>query len=104
MKVFQIVNGICHWDATSVHPTIQSTYGKYSIDTLFVEAPDFVFEGWGYQDGNFIQPTPPPGWLYDPNTGTFYPEDSEPPKRKPTIEEYLVELDYRVSLIELGVI
>lgn len=106
MKVFQILNGICHWEATSVHPTVESTIGRYSPETLFVEAPDFVFEGWGYDydTGEFVQPTPPPGWLYDPETGTFYPEDSEPPILPPTIEEYLLDIDYRLSLIELGLI
>ena len=29
---------------------------------FFVEAPDNVFEGWGYLDGEFIQPVPPEGW------------------------------------------
>lgn len=30
--------------------------------------------------------------------------EPEPPEPDPTIEEYLVELDYRVSMIELGLI
>ena len=75
MKLFQILNGICHWDATSKHPTLASADGVYAPDIVFVEAPDSVFEGWGYLDGEFIQPTPPDGWLYDEITGTFYPAD-----------------------------
>lgn len=78
MKVFQIVNEICHWDATRQFPTKESTVGYFPPDLLFVEAPDEVFEGWGYVDGEFIKPTPPEGWVYDEETGTFYPEDYIP--------------------------
>lgn len=83
MKVFQILNGFCHWDATTVAPSTEEIYKLYSKDLLFVDAPDYVFPGWGYDDTlsgdeRFIQPIPPEGWLYDPETGTFYPEDYEP--------------------------
>jgi hypothetical protein len=42
-----------------------------------VNAPDYVFEGWGYDsrktgDERFIKPRPPEGWAYDPETGTVY--------------------------------
>lgn len=82
MKVFQILNGFCHWDATAKHPTLESTKGRYAPDIKFVEAPDYVFESWGYDetqtgDDRFIQPEPPEGWEYDPNTGTFYPVDPQ---------------------------
>lgn len=78
MKVFQIEAEICHWDATRQFPTVESTIGYFPPSLVFVEAPDYVFEGWGYVDGEFIKPTPPEGWLYDENTGTFYPEGYEP--------------------------
>ena len=83
MKVFQILNGICHWDATKKHPTLADTVGKYAPDILFVEAPDYVFEHWVFDDtkegdARFIQPTPPEGWGYDENTGAFYPLDEVP--------------------------
>lgn len=82
MKVFQILGGFCHWDATKKHPTLADTAGKYAPDILFVEAPDYVFEGWGYDpdasgDARFVQPVPPEGWAYDRETGTFYPTDPE---------------------------
>lgn len=80
MKCFQVVNEICYWDATNQFPTIESTVGYFPPDLLFVEAPDNVFEGWGYADGEFIKPTPPEGWIYDDETGTFYPEDYVPNK------------------------
>ncbi len=88
MKIFQIFNSrntietFCHWDATRKFPTIESTIGKFPPDVLFVEAPDYVFEGWGYDptkegDERFIQPEAPEGWAYDEATGTFYPTDPE---------------------------
>lgn len=87
MKIFQIKDGICHWDATSRFPSLESTMGCFPSDVLFVEAPDNVFEGWGYMHGEFIQPQPPDGWLYDEHTGTFYPQDLAPPP--PTAQERL---------------
>lgn len=78
MKIFQILNGFCHYDATPVHPTLEDTVGKYASDIVFVEAPDYVFEGWGYDetkegDARFIQPTAPDGWKYNVATGQFIP-------------------------------
>lgn len=112
MKIFQILGGICHWDATRDFSRIEDTYGKFDEDILFVEAPDNVFEGWGYDDSKegderFIQPTPPEGWLYDEGTGTFYPEESIAPSKRPTADDdrdsMLVDLDLRLTLLELGV-
>ena len=85
MKVFQIVGGMCHW--CTPFKSVGETIGKFPEDCLFVEAPDYVHESWGYRgdkddNGNelpledrFIKPTPPEGWLYDDETGTFYPEE-----------------------------
>lgn len=92
MKIFQIVNNICYYDATPVHPTLKSTEGKYPPDVLFVEAPDKVHEGWGYDetqvgDARFIQPTPPAGWQYDDETGTFYQGKLYDPYRERKIAE-----------------
>ena len=92
MKIFQIVNNICYYDATPVHPTLKSTEGKYPPDVLFVEAPDKVHEGWGYDetqvgDARFIQPTPPAGWQYDEDTGTFYQGELYSPHKQRKIDE-----------------
>ena len=81
MKVFQVFQGLCYWDATTQHPAFESTDGLYAPDILFVGAPDYVSEGWGYDetaegDARFIEPTPPEGWLYDRETGTFYSDPS----------------------------
>lgn len=81
MKVFQIEADICYWDATRQFPTVESTEGWFPPDLTFVEAPDYVFEGWGYVDGEFIKPTAPEGWVYDEETGTFYRKD-DPPSEK----------------------
>ena len=93
MKIFQILNGFCHWDATRKFPTLESLAGRFPPTDIFVEAPDHVFEGWGYADGEFVQPPlPEPSewtdeetgepyhWVYDTDTGTFYiaDENGEP--------------------------
>ena len=76
-KIFQIVNGMCHW--LTPFKSLGETENKFPADCLFVEAPDYVHESWGYQDKDgddrFIKPTPPEGWLYDDETGTYYPEE-----------------------------
>lgn len=76
MKIFQIVNNFCHWEASIQFPTMEQIKQAYPTDQLlFVEAPDYVHVGWGYINGEFIKPQAPEGWLYDDGTGTFYPED-----------------------------
>ncbi len=80
MKIMQIVNNIVHYDMTPIHHTLSDTVGRYPLDVLIVEAPNYVFEGWGYDpnatgDARFIKPTPPDGWEYDDKTGTFVTDD-----------------------------
>ena len=90
------MDGFCHWDATPVHPTLESTVGMYAPNIVFVETPDFVFEGWGYDeeqegDARFIKPIPPEGWGYDDETGSFYPLNPPDPVPVPetvTTEEF----------------
>ncbi len=81
MKVFQIENDICYWDATQQFPTKQSTVGYFPPSVVFVEAPDYVMEGWGYKNNQFIKPDYLEGWTYDESTGEWYnpnPEHIEP--------------------------
>lgn len=98
MKIFQIYGGICYYDATAVHPTLDSTVGKYPPDVQFVEAPDYVFENWGYDstksgDDRFIKPTPPEGWYYDDETGSFKPINPPEPQPKPdTVASVLADV------------
>lgn len=87
MKVFQILSGVCYSDVTSQFPNKESTKDKFTPETVFVEAPDYVFTGWGYIDGEFIQPTPPEGFLYDVNTGTFYRIGDNPQVEKDVWQE-----------------
>ena len=96
MKVFQINHNYCYNEVTAKFPTVAATVGRFPPSVLFVEAPDYVREGWGYDaskegDERFLQPQPPEGWLYDIETGTFYPEGEKPPKiePEPTTEELL---------------
>lgn len=101
MKIFQIKDNFCHWDATKKFPTLQSLEGRFPADVLFVEAPDNVREGWGYLNGEFIQPTPPEGWAYDEGTGTFYPIDEVAPSQQPTDMEIMrADLDYVLMVME----
>lgn len=87
MKVFQIVNGKCEWQTP--YDNVGETTNKYPKDCLFVEAPDYVFEGWGYStkdsDGNvitgddrFIKPIAPEGYVYNDYTGEIILESNYP--------------------------
>lgn len=84
MKLFQIVGGFCHWDASDQIKSIDYAKSHFPPTDIFVEAPDCVFEGWGCEilpsgDVRFIRPEPPDGWLYDDASGTIYPADETPP-------------------------
>lgn len=77
MRIFQIVDGFCWWDATDTVRTLKQAEAMFPPDVLFVEAPDNVREGWAYDeheqgDARFIRPEAPEGWAYDDKTGTFY--------------------------------
>lgn len=105
MKVFQIVGGWCYNDMTQQFPTLADTEGRFAPDIIIVEAPDKVYEGWGYDDTKegderFIQPTPPEGWAYDEGSGTFYPEGETPPSQAPTTEERVYTLESENKLLK----
>lgn len=81
MKIYQIFNDMCHYNMTHLYHTVEEAKAHYPASVCIVEAPDYVFEGWGYDstklgDNRFIKPTPPKGWLYDEVTGAFYEKDS----------------------------
>ena len=78
MKIFQILHNRCHWQTPFT--SLAETVGKFPPDCLFVEAPDYVNEQWGFDeteigDDRFIKPEAPDGWIYDEESGQFYPED-----------------------------
>lgn len=82
MKIVQIENGFVHWDASSEIPSIEWATEHYANNIFFVEAPDYVREGWAFYeelegDARFIRPEAPDGWYYDDNTGTFRPINEE---------------------------
>ena len=106
MKIFQILHNMCHYDATSIHSTLSDTVGKYAPDIIFVEAPDYVFEGWGYDDtkdgdSRFIKPTPPDGWLYDDTSGCFKPiNQKENESSSISTEEEIILLQSQIAALQ----
>ena len=81
MKIVQIENGFVHWDATHEVPNLDWAASHYAPNIIFVEAPDYVFEGWTFNkeaegDARFIKPVAPDGWLYNEENGTFYQEEN----------------------------
>ena len=82
MKIFQVLNGFCWWDATSTVGTLEKAGEMFAPTCVFVEAPDYVFEGWGFDigeegDARFIQPESPVGYRYDAKSGTFAPNKTK---------------------------
>lgn len=80
-KVFQIVDGKCHWQTD--FSSVEETVGRFPPDCLFVEAPDYVQEGWGFDETligeeRFLTPEVPEGWFYDRETGETYHESQIP--------------------------
>lgn len=87
MKLFIVFNYQCYNDITKYYRSLEDAKNHYDNKTVIVEAPDYVFEGWGYDESKtfndrFIKPVAPDGWLYDDDTGTFYKELSNREKRK----------------------
>lgn len=77
MKVVQIHRGMVHKDLSSEFRTAKESEGKYAPNIKIVDAPDYVFPGWGYDasaegDARFVQPEVPEGMAYDRDTGTVW--------------------------------
>ena len=76
MKIFQIFNKFVHYDMTKLYSSVDDAKFHYAPDIEIIEAPDYVFVGWGYDsnaegDARFIKPAPPEGFEYDETTGLF---------------------------------
>lgn len=87
MKIVNIFNGFVYKDYSNSLKSLDEAKKKYANNMIFVEAPDYVFEGWGYDetkigDERFTKPIPPEGFLYDEDTGTYYKDLSNKEKRK----------------------
>lgn len=77
MKTMQIVKGQVYCDLTRKFPSAKDAEGKFASNIVIVDAPDWVFPGWGYDssqtgDARFIMPTVQEGMRYDKATGTVY--------------------------------
>lgn len=113
MKIFQIVDNYCYW--LTPYRTLAETVGRYSPEIKFVEAPDYVFEGWGYfekdpqgnpltGDDRFIKPETPKGFEYDDATGTFYEIGYQEIAQIRNIKNQLSETDYKAIKYAEGLI
>lgn len=109
MKIFQISNGFCYWDASRVVSSLEEASQRFAPDIEFVEAPDYVREGWGYDvladgDARFVKPIPPDGWLYDDESGTFYKDgDYKPSELRCSAEEMarkILDINKNSSAVE----
>ena len=88
MKLMQIKDGFCYCDVTAQFSTLANLQAIHpGLENQFVEAPDYVFPGWGYINGEFMKPQAPEGWLYDDETGTFYPEEYEDNRKEMRYQE-----------------
>lgn len=82
MKIFQVFQNLCYKEMP--FSSLAEVAGRFPPDVLFVEAPDYVNEHWGYDDTKqgdecFIKPTPPDGFIIDDDgSGAFIPEDELP--------------------------
>lgn len=78
MKVFQIKNGLCFNEFSHRVNTAEEAYELWGDQYTFVDGPDYVFIGWGFDetqegDARFVKPIPPEGCYYDDSNGAFYP-------------------------------
>lgn len=99
MKIFLVVDGFCHKDYSKEYKSVEDAAKEFAPGTVFVEAPDYVFEGWGYNDAKkgdkrFLKPTAPEGFDYDETTGTFYRLKTGKEKREVAYaEEFRIKYD-----------
>lgn len=88
MKIFDIVNNEVHAEYTGQYADAAEASSHYAPTIRFVDAPDWVFPGFGFDDSRegdarFVEPTTDtPGWVYDGH-GTFWnPEATRASERE----------------------
>lgn len=80
-KLFQILDGhLC--DTIRRGKTLTEARKYYAPSVEIVEAPDYVFEVWGYDpskqgDERFTRPVANAGFVYDEETGTFWNPEAQ---------------------------
>lgn len=77
MKIFEILNGVVHYEMTHLYNSAEEARQFYAPNIEIVEAPDYVFMGWTFDpskegDERFIQPVPGDGLAYNPDTGEIF--------------------------------
>ena len=97
MKIFLVFTNLCYNDLTHEFINIDEAKSHYPPNALLVEAPDYVFENWGYDDTKtgderFIKPTVMEGCTYDETTGTIYRDEDY---------KYMLEHRYELRVVEL---
>lgn len=99
MKVFTIKDGSLFSFVFGISSKTEAEEKLADLGLEFVEAPDYVFGTWGYDetqegDERFIRPLPPEGYVYDEKTGDFYEEDLIPIRNREQYEQ-LVQVKIR---------
>lgn len=84
-KIFQVFQGRVYKEYPFA--TVQEAQANFDKSIQFVEAPDFVFENWGYDeskegDARFIRPELPEGWDYDELGNPWNPIETRLAERK----------------------
>ena len=77
-KVFDVMDNRLHHYYPE-YSSVEDTIGLYADNIVFVEAPDWCYEGYGYLpeaegDDRFIRPMLPEGWVYDQYGNPTNPE------------------------------
>lgn len=91
VKVFDVQdNRLGHYYPE--YTSIEDTIDKFASNIVFVEAPDWCYEGYGYLpdaegDDRFIKPMLPDGWVYDMNGNPTLPESFRKAEREVLIKQ-----------------
>ena len=85
MKVFEIVNGVCFKEYPEYSSASEASK-NYAPNIQFVDAPDNVWTGYGFDptkagDSRFIRPELSDGWVYDENGNPWNPEEQRAVER-----------------------